>query len=160
MKYLNCKLCYQQLHLKYLCNLARYWWHAPWGWHDSVETFRIVVICEIIVHLMVKKQNKIKKNKIKKYTKLFLCDYPQELAQGAVCQSHTGHMTGLWFLLSRPLRLNTNEWMNVYSGRQVLNLYKHAAHFFRVRQNSVFRKANSPQLSARIYKTTRGKITG
>ena len=25
-------------------------------------------------------------------------NYPQELAQDAVCQSHTGHMTGLWFL--------------------------------------------------------------
>jgi len=25
---------------------------------------------------------------------------PQELAQDAVCQSHTGHMTGLWFLPS------------------------------------------------------------
>ena len=35
--------------------------------------------------------------------------YLQELAQDAVCQSHTGHMTGLWFLPTRPLRLNTNE---------------------------------------------------
>ena len=34
---------------------------------------------------------------------------PQELAQDAVCQSHTGHMNGLWFLPVRPLRLNTNE---------------------------------------------------
>ena len=34
---------------------------------------------------------------------------PQELAQDAVCQSHTGHMTGLWFLPARPLKLNTNE---------------------------------------------------
>jgi len=25
---------------------------------------------------------------------------PKELAQDAVCQSHTGHMTGLWFLPS------------------------------------------------------------
>ena len=33
----------------------------------------------------------------------------QELAQDAVCQSHTGHMNGLWFLPTRPLRLNTNE---------------------------------------------------
>ena len=29
VKYLNCKLYYQQLHLKYLCNLARYWLQAP-----------------------------------------------------------------------------------------------------------------------------------
>ena len=36
-------------------------------------------------------------------------NYPQALAQDAVCQSHTGHMTGLWFLPTRPLRLNTNE---------------------------------------------------
>ena len=36
---------------------------------------------------------------------------PQELAQDAVCQSHTGHMIGLWFLPAQPLRLNTNERM-------------------------------------------------
>ena len=33
-----------------------------------------------------------------------MANYPQELAQDALCQSHTGYMTGLWFL---PLRLNT-----------------------------------------------------
>jgi len=33
---------YQQLHLKYLCNLARCWLQAPWRWHDSVETCRNV----------------------------------------------------------------------------------------------------------------------
>ena len=38
-----------------------------------------------------------------------MANYPQGLAQDAVCQSHTGHMTGLWFLAARPLRLNTNE---------------------------------------------------
>jgi len=51
MKYLNCKLYYQQLHLKYTCNLAIYWLKAPWGWHGSVETCRSVIICEIIAHL-------------------------------------------------------------------------------------------------------------
>ena len=40
-----------------------------------------------------------------------MANYPQELAQDAVCQSNTGHMTVLWFLPTRPLRLNTNEWM-------------------------------------------------
>ena len=39
-----------------------------------------------------------------------MANYPQELAKDAVCQSHTGHMTELWFLPARPLRLNTNEW--------------------------------------------------
>ena len=39
-------------------------------------------------------------------------NYPQELAQDTVCQSHTGHMNGLWFLPTRSLRQNTNEWMN------------------------------------------------
>ena len=58
MKHLNCKLYYQQLHLKYLCNLARYWLQAVWGWHDSVETCSSVIICEIIVHLLVIVQNK------------------------------------------------------------------------------------------------------
>ena len=41
-----------------------------------------------------------------------MTNYPQELAQDTVCQSHTGHMTGLWFLPTRPLKLNTNERMN------------------------------------------------
>ena len=50
-------LVIQQLHLKYLCNLARYWLQSPWGWHDSVETFRSVIICEIIVHWLVIVQN-------------------------------------------------------------------------------------------------------
>jgi hypothetical protein len=74
VKHLDCKLYYQQLHLKYLCNLARYWLQAVWGWHDSVETCSKVIICEIIVHLLVivennkikyKKQNK-NENKQKK----------------------------------------------------------------------------------------------
>ena len=43
-----------------------------------------------------------------------MANYPQELAQDAVCQSHTGHMTGLWFMPARPLRLNINERMNEY----------------------------------------------
>ena len=34
---------------------------------------------------------------------------PKNLPRNAVCQSHNGHMTGLWFLPTRPLRLNTNE---------------------------------------------------
>jgi len=38
-----------------------------------------------------------------------MANYPQELAQDAVCQSHTSHMTELWFLPAQPLRLNTNE---------------------------------------------------
>jgi len=29
-----------------------------------------------------------------------MANYLQELAQDAVCQSHTGHMSGLWFLPS------------------------------------------------------------
>ena len=58
MKHLNCKLYYQQLLLKYLCNLARYWLQAVWRWHDSVETCRSVIICEIIVHSLVIVQNK------------------------------------------------------------------------------------------------------
>ena len=53
----NTKLYYQQLHFKYLCNLARYWLQAAWGWHDSVETCSSVIICEIIVHLLVTVQN-------------------------------------------------------------------------------------------------------
>jgi len=80
VKHLNCKLYYQQLHLKYLCNLARYWLEAPWGWHDSVETCRIEIICEIVVHLLVIVQNNKRctvqrieiKIKYKKFTITFL----------------------------------------------------------------------------------------
>ena len=43
----------------YLCNLARYWLQNPWRWHDSVETCRSVIICEIIVHLLVTVQKEI-----------------------------------------------------------------------------------------------------
>ena len=42
-----------------------------------------------------------------------MANYPQVLAQDAVCQNHTGHMTRLWFLPTRPLRMNTNERMNL-----------------------------------------------
>jgi len=57
VKHLHYKLYYQQLHFKYLCNLARYWLQAVWGWHDSVETCSSVIICEIIAHLLVTVQN-------------------------------------------------------------------------------------------------------
>jgi hypothetical protein len=57
MTLLHHKLYYQQLHVKYLCNLAKYWLQSPWGWHGIVETFRSVIICEIIVHLSVTVQN-------------------------------------------------------------------------------------------------------
>jgi len=57
VKHRNCKLCYQQLHLKHFCNLASYCLQAPWGWYNSVETCSGVIICEIIVHLLVIVQN-------------------------------------------------------------------------------------------------------
>jgi hypothetical protein len=46
---------------------------------------------------------------IRSYRRKAMANYPQELAREAVCQSHTGHMTGLWFLPALPLRLNTNK---------------------------------------------------
>ena len=58
LKHPNCKLYYQQLNLKYLCDLARFWLQASWRWHDSVETCRSVIIYEIIVHLFVMVRNK------------------------------------------------------------------------------------------------------
>jgi hypothetical protein len=76
VKHLNCKLYYQQLHLKYLCNLTRYWLQAPWGWHESVETCRNVITCEIIVHLLVIGQNNkrcmVHILKLKKKSKILL----------------------------------------------------------------------------------------
>ena len=53
-----------------------------------------------------------------------MANYPQELAQDAVCQSHTGHMTGLWFLPTRPLRLNTNERIMYYYIYIINKMYK------------------------------------
>ena len=38
-----------------------------------------------------------------------MANYTLELAQDAVCQIHTVHMTGRWFLPAQALRLNTNE---------------------------------------------------
>jgi len=35
-----------------------------------------------------------------------MANYAQELSQDAVCQSHTGHMTGQ----ARPSRLNTSDY--------------------------------------------------
>jgi hypothetical protein len=44
---------------------------APWGWHDSVETCRCVIICKIIVHLLVIVQNnKICTVQVLKFKKL------------------------------------------------------------------------------------------
>jgi hypothetical protein len=63
VEHLNCKLYYQQLHLKYLCNL------------NSVETCRNVIICEIIVHLLVIVQNKRTKQNKTKIIKLYCFVY-------------------------------------------------------------------------------------
>jgi len=41
----------------------------------------------------------IKEEYIKQWGKA-MANYPQELVQDAGCQSHTGHMTRLWFLPS------------------------------------------------------------
>jgi len=43
-----------------------------------------------------------------------MANYPQQLAQDAVCQSHTGHMTGLWFLPSPAFKAE-HELMNEYA---------------------------------------------
>jgi hypothetical protein len=48
--------------MKCLRNFASYSLQAPWGWHDSVETCRNVIICEIILHFLVAVQNKNNKN--------------------------------------------------------------------------------------------------
>ena len=59
-------ICWSEYKI-YSCNLTRYWLQAPWGWHDNVETCRSVIICEIIVHLLVRVQN-LKKYHILVYT--------------------------------------------------------------------------------------------
>jgi hypothetical protein len=47
----------KKMHLKCLFIFARYWLQAPWGWYDSVEISRNVIIGKIIVHLLVIVQN-------------------------------------------------------------------------------------------------------
>jgi hypothetical protein len=39
-------------------------------------------------------------------------NYPYELAQNAACQSHTGRLTGPWFLPKLAQGLNTNLLIN------------------------------------------------
>jgi len=66
-----------------------------------------------------------------------MAKHPQELAQDALCQSHTGHMTGLWFLPNQ--RLNTNEWMRqIYSS--LINVFVKDNAIFCVssQQNNIF----------------------
>ena len=60
MKHLNCKLYYQQLHFKQWCNLARYWLQTVWGWHYIIKICRSLIICEIVLYLLVRVQNKKK----------------------------------------------------------------------------------------------------
>jgi len=71
-----------------------------------------------------------------------MANYPQELAQDAVCQSHTGHMTGLWFLPARSLRLNTNEWMNeewhVALTKKIINWKKKGSNLNTPEQDSLW----------------------
>ena len=70
-----------------------------------------------------------------------MANYPQELAQDAVCQSHTGHMTELWFLPTRPLRLNTNEWILTGDGGFVIIItlvFTHSFPFHSVFQSLLF----------------------
>ena len=91
MKHLNCKLYYQQLHLKYWCNLARYWLQAVWGWHDSVETCSSVIVCEIIVYLLVTVQNN------KTYVKHLNCKlYYQQLHLKYWCNLTRYWLQAVW----------------------------------------------------------------
>ena len=53
----NIKFETQNLHLKYLCDLAKLWSQTPWRWHDSVETCGSVIFCELLVHLSFIVQN-------------------------------------------------------------------------------------------------------
>jgi len=41
-----------------------------------------------------------------------MANYPQKLAHDAVCQSHTGHMTGLWFMPSPAFKAEYQCMMN------------------------------------------------
>ena len=43
-----------------------------------------------------------------------MANYPKELAQDAAYQSHTGHLTGLWFLLKLALWLNTDYYYYIH----------------------------------------------
>ena len=95
VKHLDCRLYYQQLHLKFLCNLARYWLQAAWGWHNSAETCSGVIICEIIVNLLVSLQNKCwyDVRKQRRAVTIFKCVHRREIMlqpkpHGLICWLH------------------------------------------------------------------------
>ena len=72
MKHLNRNLYYQRLHLKCLSNLAWYWLQAAWGWHESAETRRSVMICEKIVNLVIVQNKKNGGNMFVRNVRLYL----------------------------------------------------------------------------------------
>jgi hypothetical protein len=79
------KLYYQQLHLKYLCNLARYWQRAPWRWHNSVETCRSSKIRSSIINCHLICAFACSLYKIKKIQITFCPDSKSALS----CAKHT-----------------------------------------------------------------------
>ena len=79
-----------------------YWLQVSWGWHDSVETCRSVIICEMIVHWLVIVQNNkrcaVQRIKIKKihnivYTGLFVSPWSNSSLEK----------------MSRPLKFTTDS---------------------------------------------------
>jgi len=58
--------------------------------------------------------------KIYTYGGKAMANYPQELAQDALCQSHTGHMSGLWFLPSPAFKAEY-WWMNTNMRRVLVS---------------------------------------
>ena len=69
-----------------------------------------------------------------------MANYPQELAQDAVCQSNSGHMTGLWFLPARPLRLYTEY---VYSTHNIE--FKNSLHITQLQLVSAIKSNNDTE---------------
>jgi len=45
-----------------------------------------------------------------------MANYPQELAQDAVCQSHTGHMTEPWFRPSPAFKAEGTQHFLIWGG--------------------------------------------
>jgi hypothetical protein len=85
---------YQQLHLKYLCNLVRHWLQAHWGWHYSVETCRSVIICGIITHLLITVQ--IKNRTMSSVDKKPNKEFWKKILKIKTVLINVSHFTSIW----------------------------------------------------------------
>jgi hypothetical protein len=73
--------------------------------NTHVSTMAYIVDRHLVTKIVFK-YNLIQDFKLLLYIYIYIY---KALAQDAACQSHTGRLTGLWFLLTPAQGLNTNE---------------------------------------------------